>query len=137
MIPHPLLLAEAIASSFQNIVCVHFLTSCFLLCSSLKSGFWVLPYKSTEMAFAKVINDFHVIFSEHCSIFLLLEFSAAFNTINLLLLLIVFFSFDRPVGKEFTCNGGDSSSVPGSGISPAEGIGYLLQDSWASPWLSW
>ena len=81
------------------------------------------------MAIAKVVNDFHVIFSEHCSIFLLLDLSAAFNTINLLLLLIVFFSFDRPVGKEFACNGGHPGSIPGSGISPAEGIGYLLQYS--------
>ena len=39
------------------------------------------------MAIAKVINDFHVTFSEHCSIFVLLNLSAAFNTINLLLLL--------------------------------------------------
>ena len=101
----------------------------FLLCSSLKSGFWVLSYKSTEIAIAKVVNDFHVIFSEHCSIFLLLDLSAAFNTINLLLLLIVFFSFDRPVGKEFACNGGHPGLIPGSGISPAEGIGYLLQYS--------
>ena len=128
MIPHPLLLTEAIASSFQNIMCP-FSYIRFLLCSSLKSGFWVLSYKSTEIAIAKVVNDFHVIFSEHCSIFLLLDLSAAFNTINLLLLLIVFFSFDRPVGKEFACNGGHPGLIPGSGISPAEGIGYLLQYS--------
>ena len=35
------------------------------------------------------------------------------------------------VGKESTCNAGDSGSVPGSGRSPGEGIGYPLQDSWA------
>lgn len=51
------------------------------------------------MAIAKVISDLHVIFSEHYSIFLLLDLSAAFNTINLLLLLTEFFSFDSPVGK--------------------------------------
>ena len=39
---------------------------------------------------------------------------------------------DRSVGKESTCNAGDASSVPGSGRSTAEGIGYPLQYSWAS-----
>ena len=32
------------------------------------------------------------------------------------------------VGKESACNAGD----PGSDRSPGEGIGYPLQDSWAS-----
>ena len=31
------------------------------------------------------------------------------------------------VGKEFTCNEGDVSSVPESGRSPGEGNGYSLQ----------
>ena len=35
-------------------------------------------------------------------------------------------------GKECTCNTGDSSSIPGSGSSPGEGIGYPLHYSWAS-----
>ena len=35
-------------------------------------------------------------------------------------------------GKESACNEGDPSSVPGSGRSPGEGIGYPLQYSWAS-----
>ena len=35
-------------------------------------------------------------------------------------------------GEEFTCNGGDPVSIPGSGRSPGEGIGYPLQYSWAS-----
>ena len=30
------------------------------------------------------------------------------------------------------CNARDPSSIPGSGASPGEGIGYLLQYSWAS-----
>ena len=38
----------------------------------------------------------------------------------------------RPVGKESACNAGDSVSIPGSGRSPGEGIGYPLQYSWAS-----
>ena len=35
------------------------------------------------------------------------------------------------VGKESTSNAGDPSSIPGSGRSE-EGMGYLLQYSWAS-----
>ena len=34
--------------------------------------------------------------------------------------------------KESTCSAGDLSSIPGSGNSPGEGIGYPLQYSWAS-----
>ena len=39
---------------------------------------------------------------------------------------------DSSVGKEFTCNAGDPSSIPGSGRSAGEEIGYPLQYSWAS-----
>ena len=39
---------------------------------------------------------------------------------------------DSSVGKESTCDAGDSGSIPGSGRSPEEGIGYALQYSWAS-----
>ena len=35
-------------------------------------------------------------------------------------------------GRESACNAGDPSSIPGSGRSPVEGIGYPLQYSWAS-----
>ena len=35
-------------------------------------------------------------------------------------------------GKESTCNAGDPSSIPGSGRSTGEGIGYPLQYSWVS-----
>ena len=35
-------------------------------------------------------------------------------------------------GKESACNAGDLGSTPGSGRSTGEGIGYPLQDSWAS-----
>ena len=41
------------------------------------------------------------------------------------------------VGKESACNAGDSGSIPGLGRSAGEGIGYPLQYSWASLWLSW
>ena len=35
-------------------------------------------------------------------------------------------------GKEFACNAGDPGSIPGSGRSTREGIGYPLQYSGAS-----
>ena len=34
--------------------------------------------------------------------------------------------------KEYTYNAGDPDSIPGSGSSPGEGIGYPFQYSWAS-----
>ena len=35
-------------------------------------------------------------------------------------------------GKESACNAADPGSIPGSGRSAGEGIGYPLQYSWAS-----
>ena len=39
---------------------------------------------------------------------------------------------DRSVGEESAFNSGHPGSIPGLGRSPGEGIGYLLQYSWAS-----
>ena len=39
---------------------------------------------------------------------------------------------DSSVSKESACNAGDSSSIPGSGRSVGEEIGYPLQYFWAS-----
>ena len=39
---------------------------------------------------------------------------------------------DSSVGKESACNAGDPSSIPESGRSSGEGIGYPHQYSWAS-----
>ena len=36
------------------------------------------------------------------------------------------------VGKESVCNAGDAGSIPGSGRSTGEGIGYSLQCYWVS-----
>jgi len=36
---------------------------------------------------------------------------------------------DSSAGKESACNAGDPGSIPGSGRSTGEGIGYLLQYS--------
>ena len=44
---------------------------------------------------------------------------------------------DSSAGKESTCNAGDPSSIPWLGRPAGEGIGYLLQYSWVSLWLSW
>ena len=47
---------------------------------------------------------------------------------------LLFFRFhvcDTSVGKESACNAGDPGSIPGSGRSPGEGIGYPLQYSLA------
>ena len=35
-------------------------------------------------------------------------------------------------GKESACNAGDPDAIPESGGSTTEGIGYVLQYSWAS-----
>ena len=39
---------------------------------------------------------------------------------------------DNSVGKESTCNTGDSGSIPKSGRSSGKGIAYPLLYSWAS-----
>ena len=39
---------------------------------------------------------------------------------------------DSSVGKEFACNAGDPSSIPGLGRSIGQGIGCPFQYSWAS-----
>ena len=39
---------------------------------------------------------------------------------------------DSSVGKESSCKAGDPSTIPGSGRSAGEGIGYPVQYSWAS-----
>ena len=36
------------------------------------------------------------------------------------------------VGKESTCNAGDPGSIPVSGRSTGEGIGYPIQYTWVS-----
>ena len=46
---------------------------------------------------------------------------------------IIFLGFPgSSAGKESACNAADPGSIPGSGRSPGEGIGYPLQYSWAS-----
>ena len=56
--------------------------------------------------------------------------SCNFQVYNTVLITMVF--PDSSVGEESACNAGDPSSIPGSGRSSGEGIGYPLQYSWAS-----
>ena len=48
------------------------------------------------------------------------------------MIFVLFKKYFSSVGKESACNAGDPGSIPGSGRSPGEGIGYPLQYSWAS-----
>ena len=41
--------------------------------------------------------------------------------------------YDGSVDEEAICNAGDPDSILGLGRSTGEGIGYLVQYSWASP----
>ena len=45
---------------------------------------------------------------------------------------IEFYLLCSSVGEKSACNGGDPSSIPGSGRSHGDGIGDPLQYSWAS-----
>ena len=61
------------------------------------------------------------------------ELDSRFSLIMYLIHSINSVSFpDSSVGKDSTCNAGDPSSIPGSGRSTEEGIGYPLQYSWVS-----
>ena len=48
------------------------------------------------------------------------------------LLLSIYLFPGSSAGKESSCNAGDPGSIPGSGRSPREGMGYPFQYSWAS-----
>ena len=59
-----------------------------------------------------------------------------FNTLVFSIFLIAYIkTYGFPgnsAGKESTCNAGHPSSIPRSGRSAGEGIGYQLQYSWTS-----
>ena len=44
---------------------------------------------------------------------------------------------DSSISKESACNAGDPSSIPGSGGSAGEGIGYPLQEFWPGEFIPW
>ena len=66
-----------------------------------------------------------------------MPFPIAMNTPSVQILFSKFYSQlsfpGSSAGKESACNAGDPGSIPGLGSSPGEGIGYLLQYSWAAP----
>ena len=55
-----------------------------------------------------------------------------FFPFNLIELKYILENPDSSVGKESSCHAGDPGSIPGSGRSAGEKVGYPLQDSWAS-----
>ena len=79
---------------------------------------------------------FHL--SRHSSAIMSTNFTSTQFIISFLYLLYLlghlnYMSFpDISVDKESACNVGDTSSIPGSGRSPGEGINYPLQYSWSS-----
>ena len=60
----------------------------------------------------------------------LISFSTYENNLDLNYTVHLGFPYSS-AGKKSTCNAGDPDSIPGSGISAGEGIGYPLQYSWA------
>ena len=62
-----------------------------------------------------------------------IRWSFSTSTYEALTVSTVFYGFpDSSVGKESACNAGDPCSIPGSGRSAGEGIGYPLPYSWTS-----
>ena len=65
-----------------------------------------------------------------------LQFSLGIGPVVQLLSHMVVLGFPgSSVGKEFTCNAGNPSSILGLGRSPGEGIGYPFQYSRLPWWL--
>ena len=64
---------------------------------------------------------------------MLLISSEKYPEVELLDHMIVLGFPDSSVGKEFACNAGDPSWIPGLGRSAGDGIGHPLQYSWTSP----
>ena len=57
-----------------------------------------------------------------------------FTSLTKVIIHLFIFTFNKgfpgsSTGKESTCSAGDPGSIPGSGRSPGEGIGYPLQYS--------
>ena len=76
---------------------------------------------------ANFLWDFNQVFNDSILFFL-----------RILIILVIIWGFmGNSAGKQSTCNAGDPGLIPGSGRSAAEGIGYLLQYSWASLVTQW
>ena len=67
-------------------------------------------------------------------VYLILNFPNS-SRANIFVFVYLFLCMGFPgssAGKESAYNTGDPGSIPGSGRSPGEGVGYLFQYSWAS-----
>ena len=72
-----------------------------------------------------------IFYLKRCARFTFLSVTVSFT--GLWVAIIIYMSFPgSSAPKESTCNPGDQDSIPGSGRSPGEGIGYPFQYSWAS-----
>ena len=78
-----------------------------------------MPLGTSQVKQTKTIPHLSPILSSQSLLNPLQSFSYAFTT-------------NSSVGKESTCNAGHFSSIPGSGRSAGEGIGYPLEYSWTS-----
>ena len=76
--------------------------------------FWVMALNNIY----QVMRELFLLFQGECFILLLLWTDLGFP--------------GSSAGKESACNAGDPGSIPETGRSPGEGIGYLLQYPWAS-----
>ena len=59
------------------------------------------------------------------------SFSYCVGASNLVLYFLAWGFPGSSAGKQSACNAGDPGSIPGSGKSTGEGIGYPFQYSWA------
>ena len=82
-----------------------------------------------------LLSNFNLLFTsqpifylKRCARFTFLSVTVSFT--GLCVAIIIYMGFPgSSAGKESACNPGDPGSIPGSGRSPAEGIGYPLQYS--------
>ena len=72
--------------------------------------------------------------NDEVSVLILLDLSTAFGKGDESLFFEILYALLFPggsVGKESACSAGDPNSIPGSGRSTGEGIGYPLQYAWS------
>ena len=99
-----------------------------LSCHDLNIRVHTHIYMCTCIAYLYHNGIWHPLFFVAFCVFIVLSFlSLSLNAVY-----VTVGSPGGSAGKESTCNAGDPSSIPGSGSSLGEGIGYPLQYSWAS-----
>ena len=115
--------------------CLGLLRACalFLLKCNPK-GFFVFPFFSALDGGRQLASTSLEGFLKHSKVMTRVILQVPTTPINICICTYVFPG--SSVGKESACSAGDPGLIPGSGRSPGEGIGYPLQCSWASLWLS-